>query len=146
MVDRLGWELLLRGLLRARSPRSPATTFCTVATAANNATGGPRYRLIGFRRIGLTIAARSRRPRATSRCSASSAPYPLSPNSRFLPIARWKQAGPERRCLVRSALAAVRGYLVDATLCRATLCRATLCRATLCQRRRGCQFNHGVYA
>ncbi len=57
------------------------------------------------------------------------------------PSARREQAGPERPCFERSALAGVRGCRVDATLCH-----ATLYRATLCQRRRGRQFNHGVYA
>ncbi len=72
-----------------------------------------------------------------------SPPPPLTRFRKFaiLPIARRKQAGPERRCFERSALTGVRGCRVDATLCH-----ATLYRATLCQRCRGCQFNHGVYA
>src|SRR5882724_2088968 len=56
------------------------------------------------------------------------------------PSARRKQARPERPRFERSALARIRGFRVDATLCH-----ATLYRATLCHRRRGRQFDHGVY-
>jgi len=89
---------------------------------------------------GPRIPARSRRPARTSPCSAPSAPYP--PRKFTISPSAWrKQARPERRHFERSALAAVRGRRVDATLCP-----ATLSPATLCERRRGCQFNHGVYA
>src|ERR1700681_1083331 len=94
-----------------------------------------------LRSTGPRIPARSRPPARTSPCSAP--PPPLYPLRKFTisPSAWRKQARPERRYFERSALAAVRGRRVDATLSH-----APLCPATLCQRRRGCQFNHGVYA